>query len=104
MRESLRLGAGWLVSGSLVGSARNLIITARVITTDGQRRDVVTVTGPVDSLGALADSLARGLLLATFAEAAQRADELGQVPLAALRPYLLARSASRGGAYARAPG
>jgi tetratricopeptide (TPR) repeat protein len=95
-----RLGAGRVIVGEVVGTPGGLLLSASVLA-DGREgaREPVTVRGPADSLPALVDRLAAGLLSLGAGEQAHRLTHLTSTSLPALRAYLEGRTANRRGDY-----
>jgi tetratricopeptide (TPR) repeat protein len=95
-----RTGAGRVLDGSLVRSAAGLELSATLRRTDGVGRAVhAEASGSPDSLAALVDRLAAGLL----AGQAGTTPSLGQLSSArALTAYLRGKAADRRGRYAEA--
>jgi DNA-binding SARP family transcriptional activator/TolB-like protein len=102
VRVADRLGARVVVTGSVVGNAARLILTAAVVAVpDGQVRAQETVEGPADSLSTLVDALAVRLLAAEAGEGVRLTR--GRPPsLAAWRAYLEGRRATARADYAEA--
>ena len=62
-RFAKEVGAGWIVRGSVTGTADHLALAAWIIdVTDGHTEAEATVEGPADSLGILVDRLSAKLL------------------------------------------
>jgi len=98
-----RLGARRLVLGGVVGRANRLAISASLRVVPGGRELArASVEGPADSLPELVDRLAAQLLALDAGEGEQRLAGLTAAPLTALRPYLAAQAAYRGGRYDQA--
>ena len=92
------LGAGQVLSGSIVGTPQHLTLSASLLRVDGGRRADATVEGAADSLPQLVDRLVAQLI--TGGAAAPHAlDGLVNTPLPALRLYLEGRAAQRRGDY-----
>jgi DNA-binding SARP family transcriptional activator/tetratricopeptide (TPR) repeat protein len=90
-----RLGAERAVVGSVVGSPRQLSITATVYAVpSGVSRGEATVSGPADSLTTLVDRLAARLLVAEAGEDERLANYTSK-SLPALRAFLEAQAAFR---------
>jgi DNA-binding SARP family transcriptional activator/TolB-like protein len=102
VRVADRLGARVVVTGSVVGNAARLILTAAVVAVpDGQVRAQETVEGPADSLSTLVDGLAVRLLAAEAGEGV-RLTRGHRPSLAAWRAYLEGRRATARADYAEA--
>ena len=90
-----RLGAERVVIGSVVGSARRLIISATVLgVRSGDVRGEARVEGPADSLTSLVDRLAAGLLVSQAGEEETLASHT-TTSLPALRAFLAGQAAFR---------
>jgi tRNA A-37 threonylcarbamoyl transferase component Bud32/tetratricopeptide (TPR) repeat protein len=97
------LGAGELLRGSIVGTPANLILSATLVSSSGDGRDVnANVSGPADSVATLAARLAAQLLSLRVGESSERLSSLASVPPTALRAYLVGQSAFRAGQYTEA--
>lgn len=93
-----RLGAGRVLTGSVVGSAENLIVSARLLdVATGREVGRTSVEGPEADLQALTDRLAGGVLVLGAGEEAQRLAALTTTSLPALRRYLRGQSLLRRG-------
>ena len=93
---ALGLGAGEVLTGGVVGSARQLTITATIVNTDDAAvRASSSVVGPADSVPALVDRLAGQLLV----RSASLDEALATRSIAALRAYLAGRASYRRGNY-----
>ena len=102
LRIARELGADRLITGSVVGTASRVVISASLVTVpSGQLRAQATVEGGVDSLNALVDRLAIGLL-AKEAGAWDRLASRTSTSLPALRAFLDGQSAYRRGGYRNA--
>lgn len=94
-----RLGAGRVLSGGIVGDARQITITAELTEVGTTSSASQAVTGSVDSLPVLVDRLVSRLL---SLEAGEREDRIGSLsgsPPEAVRDYLRGRSLFRAGDY-----
>lgn len=94
-----RLGAGRLISGGIVGDARQITITAELTEVGARAAATQAVTGSIDSLPVLVDRLVSRLL---SLEAGEREDRIGSLagsPPEAVRDYLRGRSLYRAGDY-----
>jgi len=99
LRLAGNLGAGEVLVGGVVGSARQLTITASIVTAPGGAvRAASEVIGPADSVPALVDRLAGQLLV----RSASLDEALSTRSAAALRSYLAGRAAYRRGDYTTA--
>ena len=97
------LGAGRVLVGSIVGTARELQISAKVLDTSDGRVIVEGVQpGSADSLLMTVDRLVAKLLSLQAGEGSQRLDVLTTTSLSALRAYLDGQAAFRNGHFARA--
>ena len=98
-----RLGAGRLLLGNVVETQGRVTLNAAVLgVPDGQARAETSVEGPADSLAALVDRLAAGLLTLGAGEGEQRLSALTSTSLPALRAYLEGQAMFRRGRYADA--
>jgi tetratricopeptide (TPR) repeat protein/TolB-like protein len=105
--EALRLagalGAGRLLTGSVVGTAERLVLSASVVeVATGRVRQQATVDGLHDSLPYLVDRLAGQLLALDAGVQSERLTSLTSASLPALRAYLAGSSAGRGGRWTEA--
>ncbi|MGI8843996.1 MAG: BTAD domain-containing putative transcriptional regulator [Gemmatimonadaceae bacterium] len=99
-----RLGAGQLLLGNVVGTPAKVVVSATLHSvTDGVVRGQATAEGPSDSLTMLVDRLT-GQLLAGQAGERERLASHTTSSLVALRSYLSAQAAYRGGDYHEAVG
>lgn len=89
------LGAGQVLTGSIVGTARHFTITAALIDVATNRRVPAQVEGTLDSLTAVVDRLAGALLSLQAGEGTQRLTALTSTSLPALRAYLDAQAEFR---------
>ncbi len=88
-RLAVRLGAGWLLLGDVVGTPTRVTLNAALLPAGGGEAGTrVSVDGPPDSLGSLVDQLVARLLTATTAPSASGASQLTNTSLPALRAYL----------------
>ena len=95
-----RMGARRLVLGGVVGRPERLVISASLRDVPkGRELARASVEGSADSLPELVDRLAGQLLALDAGEGEQRLAGLTATSLAALRPYLAAQVAFRGGRY-----
>lgn len=101
-----RLGAGRFVVGEVIGRPDRLTLHAALVDVDarGSARPRVeaSVQGPADSVPALAERLLVRLLLRAAPEPEARGALLAAEPVDAVRLYLTASSAYRGGQFVRA--
>jgi serine/threonine-protein kinase len=88
-----RLGAGRLLLGGIVGTARHMAVNALLLPVNGGTRAEARVEGPADSLPQLVDRLAAQLI--TEGSGSSQLDALVNTPLPALRLYLEALAAQR---------
>jgi tetratricopeptide (TPR) repeat protein len=105
VRLAERLGAADALVGDVVGTHERLIFSASLLEVPGGRsRGAATVSGPLDSLPRLIDRLT-ALVLARFGgEDEPDLAAVTSTSLSALRSYLAAKSAYRGGRYEEAAG
>jgi tetratricopeptide (TPR) repeat protein len=90
------IGAGLLLTGSVVGTPSRIVLSASLHETAGGRlRAQASVEGPADSLSMLVDRLAASLLSLSAGEAEQRLSSLTSTSLPSLQAYLDGRSAYR---------
>ncbi len=93
-----RLGAGQLLTGSIVGTSERLVISATVVDVAiGRTQQQATVDGLHDSLPYLVDRLAGQLLALDAGLQSQRLASLTSASLPAIRAYLAGRAAFRAG-------
>ena len=98
LRLARRLGAGRLLTGSIVGTAERLVLSAAVVdVSTGSPRQQATVDGSHDSLPYLVDRLAGQLLALGAGFQSQQLASLTSASLPALRAYLTGASAARAG-------
>jgi DNA-binding SARP family transcriptional activator/TolB-like protein len=99
MRIARTLGADRVITGSVVGTPRRVVISASLVgVVEGDLRAQATVEGTVDSLSALVDRLATRLM-AREAGAWDRLATHTSASLPALRAFLDGQSAYRRGGY-----
>ena len=93
-----RLGAGLLLRGGVVAGPDGLTLTAslRDAATDGEVASA-SAQGPPDSLTAVVERLAGGILSLSMGEYAESLDQLTSADPAALREYLLGQVEFRNG-------
>ena len=92
------VGAGRLIDGSIVGTPEHFTLTASLLTTlDGPELAHASVEGSSDSLPALLDRLAFGLLTRGAGRDSVRLSGVTTRSLPALRAYLAGRTAFREG-------
>ncbi len=92
------LGAGWLLTGSIVGNAERIVLSAAVLdVATGRTQQQATVDGLHDSLPYLVDRLAGQLLALDAGLQSQRLASLTSASLPAIRAYLAGRAAFRAG-------
>jgi serine/threonine-protein kinase len=97
------LGAGRVLLGGLVGTARQVVLNASLLTVDESDRGVqASVEGSTDSLTALVDGLTAQLLALGAGESGQRLASLTSTSLPALRAYLEGQATYRSGRYMEA--
>jgi tetratricopeptide (TPR) repeat protein len=92
-----RLGAARVVTGSVVGASRRLIINLRSFDSTGSGDFPVEVAGSIDSIAGLVDRLASALLAGTVARDEAHLSDLAGRSLPALRSYVRGRSLYRQG-------
>ena len=98
LRLARRVGAGRLLTGSIVGTAERLVLSAAVVdVATGRPRQQATVDGSHDSLPYLVDRLAGQLLALGTGFRSQQLASLTTASLPALRAYLTGASAYRAG-------
>ena len=98
LRLARRVGAGRLLTGSIVGTAERLVLSAAVVdVSTGRPRQQATVDGSHDSLPYLVDRLAGQLLALGAGFQSQQLASLTSASLPALRAYLTGASAARAG-------
>ncbi len=92
------LGAGRLLTGSIVGNAERIVLSAAVLdVATGRTQQQATVDGLHDSLPYLVDRLAGQLLALDAGLQSQRLASLTSASLPAIRAYLAGRAAFRAG-------
>lgn len=91
------LGAARAIQGSVTGDRHRLTLTAWTTLPDGQASARTQVEGPTDSLPALVDRLAIGMLLARDDMEPHRVDAGMSGSLRAVRAFLAGREALRNG-------
>jgi eukaryotic-like serine/threonine-protein kinase len=103
LRLARRLGAGRVLTGSIVGTAERLVLSAAVVdVSTGNPRQQATVDGSHDSLPYLVDRLAGQLLALGAGFQSQQLASLTSASLPALRAYLSGASAARAGRWSAA--
>ena len=99
----VRLGAGRLVEGEVVGTGKRLTVSARIVEVPGgATRARASAEGSVDSLTQLVDRLAASLLALGAGEEEQRLAGLTSTSLPALRAYLDGEALLRRGSFMEA--
>ena len=97
-----RLGAGRVITGSVVGSADKVILSASILSVEsGEQTAQANVEGPADSITTLVNRLAARLLASNAGEGDRLNDRLTP-SLAALHDFLEGQAAYRRGDYASA--
>ena len=92
------LGAGRLLTGSIVGNSERVVVSATVLdVATGRAQQQATVDGLHDSLPYLVDRLAGQLLALDAGLQSQRLVSLTSASLPAIRAYLAGRAAFRNG-------
>jgi serine/threonine-protein kinase len=92
------LGAGRLLTGSIVGNSDRVVVSAAVLdVATGRTQQQATVDGLHDSLPYLVDRLAGQLLALDAGLQSQRLASLTSASLPAIRAYLAGRAAFRAG-------
>jgi tetratricopeptide (TPR) repeat protein len=96
-----RVGAGWVISGTVVGDASRLILQAALLSAEtGERRAYVEVEGSSTDLVGLVDRVAVRLLALREGEGdGERLDEITSTSPAAVRAFLYGQAAFRRGDY-----
>ena len=98
-----RLGAGRVLLGEVVSAPGRVVLSASILDTEtGRASGPVSVEGRSDSVTALVDELAAGLLSVEAGENERRLAQLTSTSLPALRAYLQGQAASRRGRYREA--
>ncbi|HKN67752.1 MAG TPA: BTAD domain-containing putative transcriptional regulator, partial [Gemmatimonadaceae bacterium] len=94
------LGAGRVLTGSIVGNADRIVITATLLQMPaGRVHTDASVEGPVDSLMALVELLEMRLQAREEGESETGLASLASHPLAAIKSYLCGRAAYRRGQF-----
>jgi tetratricopeptide (TPR) repeat protein len=93
------LGAGQIITGEVVGTKDNLVISATLSPVRAGAAVRRTVQGSPDSISAMVDVLTAQLLSLQAGEAEERLATLTKTPLPALRAYLEGLSEYRRGNY-----
>ncbi|MEO5566907.1 MAG: bacterial transcriptional activator domain-containing protein [Gemmatimonadaceae bacterium] len=102
VRVAGALGARGLVTGSVVGDARHIVVSASVVDVgDTTRRVMASADGPLDSLSAIVDRLAGRLLIGSAGETERFTRTVTPSPVS-LRAFLDGLALYRAGAYAHA--
>jgi serine/threonine-protein kinase len=97
------LGAGKLLTGSVVGTPSRITLTASIVDVRSSREESRGETnGPPDSLMSMVDNLAAQLLAGSAGASGHQLQKLTSTSLSALRTYLSAQAAYRRGAYREA--
>jgi serine/threonine-protein kinase len=92
------LGAGRLLTGSILGDSERVVVSASVLdVATGRARQQATVDGRHDSLPYLVDRLAGQLLALDAGLQSQRLASLTSASLPAIRAFLAGRAAGRAG-------
>ena len=97
-----RVGAGRLLEGEVIGTARRMVLNARLSDARSNSEVRAGVEGSSDSLTALVDRLAAHLLALGAGEEQHRLASLTTTSLPALRAYLDGRAEHRRGHFASA--
>ena len=98
LRLARSLGAGHMLEGSVVGTARRVTLSAWLVPVQRSAdRTYASVEGPVDSLSALVDLLAGRILGMGAGTEAGRLASLTTTSMPAIRAYLAGRAAFREG-------
>lgn len=95
------LGAGQLLLGSIVGTSKELTISATLIDVQNDKRIAAEIQGSADTLTALIDHLAAELMSLSAGEQSRLA-ALTSTSLSALREYLAGRASYRNSRFADA--
>jgi tRNA A-37 threonylcarbamoyl transferase component Bud32/tetratricopeptide (TPR) repeat protein len=101
---ALRVGAGQIIAGDIVGNAKQLTIHAALTDVESGKRTEASVVNAVDSLPAMVDRLAAELLTRRAGEGEQRLSALMSTSLPALTSYLDGQANYRRGRWAAASG
>ncbi|MBA3317780.1 MAG: protein kinase, partial [Gemmatimonadales bacterium] len=97
------LGAGRLLTGTIVGNSERVVVSAAVLdVATGRTQQQATVDGLHDSLPYLVDRLAGQLLALDAGLQSQRLASLTSASLPAIRAYLAGRAAAREGQWGTA--
>ncbi len=97
------LGAGKLLTGSIVGTPNRLTLSGSIVDVrSGREESRGEITGAPDSLVPLVDRLAAQLLAGSAGVSGHQLEKLTSTSLPALRSYLAGQAAYRHGAYNRA--
>ena len=97
------LGAGKLLTGSIVGTPSRLTLSASMVDVASSREESRgEISGPPDSLMPMVDNLAAQLLAGSAGASGHMLEKLTSTSLPALRIYLSAQAAYRRGAYREA--
>jgi DNA-binding SARP family transcriptional activator len=100
LRVALRIGAGGVLAGEVVGTPDRLVLSATILSVaDGNVQARASVEGPADSLTVLIDQLVASLLSRGAGEGEHRLAGLTSTSLPALRAYLEGQAAHRRGRY-----
>ena len=102
LQAARAVGAGQLVTGTVTGTASQLVIRATLQSSAPGRVGPIAeaqATGPQDSLAVLVARLATQLLAVRAGESADRQRIFAETPFVALQHYLAGRAAFRRGAY-----
>ena len=103
LRLARRLGAGRLLTGSVIGTSERLVLSAAVLdVATGRTQLQATVDGRYDSLPYLVDRLTGQLLALGAAVQSQRLSSLTSTSLPAIRAYLAGQAAFRNGRFEEA--
>lgn len=96
------LGAGQVLTGEVVAVGEDLVLTGRLEEVGSGAVGTVSVRGPTDSLPALIERLAAGLLSTRAGEAHDRITALQRTPLPAVQAYLEGQAMARRANYGEA--
>jgi tetratricopeptide (TPR) repeat protein len=98
LRHARDLGAGYMLQGSVVGTARRVTLSAVLIPVERSTSQTnASVEGPIDSLSSLVDMLAAKILGMGAGTESARLASLTTTSLPAIRAYLAGRGAFREG-------
>ena len=98
LRHARDLGAGFMLQGTVVGTARRVTLSAVLIPVAHRSNQTnASVEGPIDSLSSLVDLLAAKILGMGAGTEAARLASLTTTSLPAIRAYLAGRGAFREG-------